>query len=301
MPDTAPQTRLFLEQLLHARLDPEARNWLGEACREIADGADDNRFCQLLSLASRHTSADPLAPTHGDCEQAAELLPGFTPERWDQRETARVILILSRADLGRESCEGAIEEAFRFADEGESRALYRSLAHLPKAQRFLRRAEEGCRTNMTSVFEANACDTPYPALHFDSVAWNQCLIKCVFIGSPLWRIWDVDRRLSAELTRMALDLIDERRSAGRAVQPELWMCIGTEGGERADQSIAQELREGPAVGRAAALLAMARRGASARVAELVEKEGDVLVRAIADGIARGRFSSDCFAPLRQEA
>jgi hypothetical protein len=40
----------------------------------------------------------------------------------------------------------------------------------------------------------------------------------------------LDERLSGELARMALDLADERRSAGRPVNPLLWLCLGAHGG-----------------------------------------------------------------------
>ena len=72
-------------------------------------------------------------------------------------------LILARPDLEQKAGADAIEEAFRYADEGELCALYRALAHVPEFARFAWRAKEGCRTNMVSVFEANVIDTPLPA------------------------------------------------------------------------------------------------------------------------------------------
>jgi hypothetical protein len=114
-----------------------------------------------------------------------------------------------------------MESAFRFADEGELCALYRSLAHFPDAGRFTQRAREGCRTNMRSVFEAAACDTPYPFLWFDEPSFNQCVLKAIFIGVPVARIFGLERRLNPELSRMALDFAAERRSAGRPVPEDL--------------------------------------------------------------------------------
>ena len=52
------------------------------------------------------------------------------------------------------------------------------------------------------------------------------LLKALFVGAPLWRVYGLDKRIDAELARMALDLADERCSAHREVQPELWLCLG---------------------------------------------------------------------------
>ena len=57
---------------------------------------------------------------------------------------------------------------------------------------------------MLTVFEANACDTPYPATHLDDLAWRQLVIKALFVGAPLWRVYGLDKRLDAELARMAM-------------------------------------------------------------------------------------------------
>jgi len=275
---TPTGTRGFLHALLAARLDERALDWLDRASSEVAAGTGDDRFCALLSTASRSIRPRPLAPGAEEVAEAGERLAGWTPERWSTLETARVALVLARGDLARESGQHALEEAFRFADEGEACALYRSLAHLPDAGRFAWRAGEGCRSNMRTVFEATACDTPFPARWFDDDAWNQCVIKCVFVGAPLWRVHGLDERLSPELARMALDLADERRSAGRPVQRELWLCLGAHGGARGLAALEGELDpENPtadAASRTAAGYALARAGEHERLARAAERETD---------------------------
>ncbi len=233
-------------------------------------------------MASRHlghAARRPWSLTRDELQQADTLVPGWNPERWTPLQAARVALVLSRPDLTKPTAQAAIEAAFRFADEGELCALYRSLGHLPNPEAYFWRAAEGCRTNMVTVFEADVLDTPYPALHFDAVAFNQAVIKALFIGAPLWRMWGLDRRLSPELARMALDLFDERKSAHRPVAPELWLCLGTFAGERGLAAIESELAphlapDGPGPdhdsvpGARAAILALGRTGASERLHEL---------------------------------
>lgn len=254
------ETRDHVHQLARTRLGEAGRTFLDQAAAEIAAGVDDTRFATLISMASRHARG-PLEPTDAERAEAARLLEGWEPERWTLLETLRVALVLARPDLSGEGTVSALEAVFEFADEGEQRALYRALAHLPAGERFRWRAQEGCRTNIVPVFEAIACDNPYPLRHFDDLAWNQLCIKAVFIGAPLWRVHGLDRRLSPELARMALDLVEERRSAGRAIQPELWLCLGTHGGERARAALEHELAgAGSDLTRRAALVGLARAG-----------------------------------------
>jgi len=263
-----------LAGMLEHRLDEEARGWLAQSSAEVAEGVAVARFCALISLASRFMPRGALAPEADERTRAETVLAGWNTERWTVLEAARVALVLARSDLAETAAEEALEEAFRYADGGELCALYRSLALLPDPERFLWRAAEGCRTNIRPVFEADTCDTPYPFLYFDDVAWNQLCIKAVFIDAPLWRVFGLDRRLSPELARMALDLADERRSAGRDVQHELWLCLGPHGGERGLASIERELESESRVGRRAAAIALARADAPGRLAELLETERD---------------------------
>lgn len=278
---------LFLSQLLAARLTPSALHWMQAAAGEIADGAPDTRFCALFSLAARQTKREPLAPSAAEVETAGRILAGWNPERWSVLEAARVSLILARNDLAGDGGALALSEAFRYADEGELCALLRALALLPGAERFTWRAGEGCRSNLRSVFEAAALDTPFAALHFDEPAWNQCVIKCLFVGAPLWRLWGLDTRLSPELARMALDLADEKRSAGRAVPHELWLCLGRHGAARGLDALERELAptNPNTAGRCAAVLGFARAGDTGRLARLAASES---VAAVLAALARAR-------------
>lgn len=291
------ETREHLQKLLATRLPSGASAWLEGHGAEIGRGVSHDRFAALISLASRFAPRSALAPSRDEIDAAQALLPGWNPERWSLLEAMRVCLVLARSDLEAASGVEAIEEAFRYADEGELCALHRSLAHIPAGERLAWRAGEGCRTNMRSVFEAVACDTPYPARHFDDLAWRQLVIKALFIDAPLWRVHGLDERLSPELARMALDLVEERRSAGRDIQPELWLCLGEHGGERGLAALERELASGPPLGRRAAALALARAGERDRVAKATSAENDTDVRATLELAAAGRCDQTAFRAL----
>ncbi|MBM3991391.1 MAG: hypothetical protein FJ298_10360 [Planctomycetes bacterium] len=286
-----------LLRMLARRLTPQGARWFDAARGEIARGVNNERFCALFSLGSRFAPRGLLQPSPDELQAALAVAPGWNPQRWTSLEALRVALVLSRADLAQPEAVAAIEELFRYADMGELCAGYKLLAHLPGPERFVWRAGEGARSSMKAVYESACCDTSFPEQHFDAIAWRQAVIKALFIEAPLWRVGGVDRRLDAELARIALDLADERRSAGRDVNPELWMCLGTFGGERALASLELELRGGPPRGRAGAVLGLARAGARARLESLSALERDPLVHAVLVAALRGAHDSRAFAAL----
>ncbi|MCB9915402.1 MAG: EboA domain-containing protein [Planctomycetes bacterium] len=172
-------------------------------------------------------------------------MEGWDPLRWSVLDALRVSLVLARPDLDAPGGPAAVLEVFRLGDVGEQCALARSLQFLPRAEDYVWQAGECCRSNMTEVFTAMACDNAFPVRWFDDVAWRALVVKAIFVGAPLASVYGLDERLSEDLARMALDLADERRSAGREVQPTLWLCLGHFGGERALASLERELAGGP--------------------------------------------------------
>jgi hypothetical protein len=291
--------RDLLTTVLRRRAGADALAWIEAASREAAaaSGAVGPRFATLIAQASRKLPRGPLAPTDAERAQAEDLVRGWNPERWSLLDAGRAVLVLSRADLDRPSGPAAVEDCFRYADVGELVALYRALCLLPQPQAYVWRAGEGCRSSMGAVFEAAACDTPFPFHHFDDVAWRQLVIKAVFVGAPLWRVFGLDQRLDEEVARMALDLVEERRSAGRPVQADLWLCLSRFGGERAQASLEHEIAQGAARGRAAAGVALARAGRLERLSELREQERDAAVARAWELALKGLFHQGAWRDL----
>jgi hypothetical protein len=283
--------------LLERRLAPLQRKWFDAARAEVGAGCSDDRFCQLFSQASRYAPRQPLAPNADERAEAERALGGWNPERWSTLEALRVALVLSHPGVAGEGVVRALREAFKYADVGETCALYKSLAHLPAPERFVWQAGEGARSSMRVVFESACCDTPYPAKCFDDTAWRQAVIKCMFIEAPMWRVWGLDTRLDAELARMALDLVEERRSAGRPISPELWMCLGAHAGPRGLAHIEHELREGAPRGRAGAGLALVRAGHRDRLQAQLALEEDPLVRQVFADALSGQATCRAWAAL----
>jgi hypothetical protein len=109
---------------------------------------------------------------------------------------------------------------------------------------------------MKVVFEAVAHRNPYPAEQLSEAAWNQMVLKALFVGSALDPIVGLDARANAALARMLLDYAHERWSARRPVSPELWRCIGPFAAGQAIADLGRVLDTGSPPERAAAVLAL---------------------------------------------
>lgn len=248
----------LINDLLALRLDAKALAFIAGAQREINGSVSDARFTALIALASRHVPRRLLTPSPAECARAAQVLPGWNPQSWSLLETARIALVLSHPDLTQAGFGERFNSWFNYADEGELCALYRAIPLLPDPQRFTWRAAEGCRTNMKSVFMAVACDSPFPAQNFDDIAWNQMLVKALFTETPLGQVYGLDQRLSTTLAHMVLDFMDERRSAGRDIPLDAWLCLDLSKDPRVDKFILLALDAESLRTRSAAVMGLGR-------------------------------------------
>jgi len=258
------------KQLAHNQLPDSAREYLNKSIVEIRGGVSAQRFSALFSMASRYARRVPLS--------GPSAINGACLDSWNQLELLRVSLLLARRDLQEEGFSQDFESLFRFADEGESRALYRSIAFLPDPGRFVWRAGEGCRSNMLTIFNAVALDSPYPAKYFDDTAWNQLVMKAVFIEAQLDRIMGLDDRLSPELTRMALDYAAERKSAGRHLIAGFWLIPGNQQTEELSELIISRWPDSSAEEKACMSLALGRAGASSLLQKLAKDDQSTKVQ-----------------------
>jgi hypothetical protein len=129
---------------------------------------------------------------------------------------AMLVAVAVRADVA-----ALVAECFRGGDTDERCAVLRALPLLPDAARFAPLAADACRTSVRPIFEAIACENPYPARYLAALHFDQMVLKALFLDVPLMRIRELDRRRTPELCRMARDYAAERRAAGRLVSDDL--------------------------------------------------------------------------------
>lgn len=216
---------------LDRRLDPAASAWVRDQCAAIAAGAPDRTFQLAFGLAVRKAGTAVLAADAGEQADAFAVHPGWDLRDWtvDQAARAALLLALPAAPASTKS----MLALFQTADLGEHVALVRSLFLLPGNEALLHIAREGIRSNMGDVFFAVSQRNPYPSERFDDIAWNQMIVKCLFVELPLKGIFGLDARANADLARMISDLARERWAAGRAISPEAWRCVAPFAGDAA--------------------------------------------------------------------
>ncbi|MCK6454277.1 MAG: EboA domain-containing protein [Alphaproteobacteria bacterium] len=207
------------------RQAPEAAMaWLDQALAGLRGGAGDGKLFLAIGLVPRRLGKDDLSLTEADLRDADAARSGWRPAGWSVDQAGRLVLLLNAAPG--ERFAGLLDQLCRTGDVGELVTFYRGLPLYPRPETLVARAREGVRTNMKAVFEAVAHDNPYPAEQFDEEAWNQMVVKALFIGAGLDRIQGLDRRRNADLARMLCDYAHERWAAHRTVAPELWRCVG---------------------------------------------------------------------------
>jgi hypothetical protein len=211
----------FFQEILAQRADTKALEWLQVQTEKITSDASPTKLFLAFSQASRFFKKENLLLSDSEKNQASTLNPGFDPAHWDCLQTARTYLLL-KFSPGKDAWLKAVNQLFETGDMHEQQALYAALPVLPYSEVLLFRAIDGCRTNMTLIFDAIALNNPYPATHFPEANWNQLVLKSIFMQRPIYRIQRLEERRNQALADIASDFAHERWAAGRSVMPELW-------------------------------------------------------------------------------
>lgn len=244
-----------IEQWLVGRLPGDAAAWLKDSAQRLRGGGSDKDLYMSVSLVPRKIGKADLALSAAELGQATAARPGWDPREWSLDQAARVYLLLAAGSDGA-TFSRRLDQLCATADVGELVAFYRGLPLYPDQPRHVLRAAEGVRTNMKAVFQAVAHRNPYPSEQLAEPAWNQMVLKALFIGVSLDPIIGLDRRANPALARMLCDYAHERWAAGRPVSPELWRCVGPHARGEMLADLGRVLKKGTGPERAAAALAL---------------------------------------------
>lgn len=187
---------------------------------------------------------------------ASQLRQGFDPSGFTVVQASRVLLVLMIPADEEIRFLKILNNLFSTGEVNELIALYSALPILSYPALLKARASEGIRTNMTVVFDAVALNNPYPSEFLEDDAFNQMVLKAVFIERPLDRIYGLDARANEKLARMLSDYAHERWAASRYVTPELWRPVGPFIDDSLLKDIERLLEQGSELERQAAALAI---------------------------------------------
>lgn len=247
--------RVFLFSVLKASSSEESVRWLEQKVIRLEKQFSEREFYLTFGLSSRYFSKEKITLPDDLKPEADQLKKGFNPFGFSCVQAARIALalIIPSEDLKRYL--KILDNLFSTGEINELVALYSALPMLPHPESLRSRASEGIRTNMTVVFDAIALNNPYPSEFLDDDAFNQMVLKAVFIERPLDMIYGLDKRANQKLARMLTDYAHERWAASRYVTPELWRPIGPFLDEELLRDVERLLEQGSELEKQAAVLA----------------------------------------------
>ncbi len=222
---TIRQLSGFLCAALRSRVDADTMTWFEEALRQAGSGTTD----QLVAVytRARRLGRERFELSATEQRDVLRLQSDLQFDQWTREDAGRAALLLARAIAAEDPggfAEAAIE-CYERGDSAEQQSWLKSTALLPEPERLLRVVIDACRTNILPLFEAVACENPYPARHFPERNFNQMVLKALFNKVALARIAGLADRRNADLTRMAADYASERRVAGRTVPSDIGLAL----------------------------------------------------------------------------
>lgn len=190
-----------------------------------AEEWNEKGFRESFAGASRRFGRTLLSLSHHDVAVLNRL--GITwPLAAARDELGRIAMLIVAASKAPQATFPSILQ--RCYDEGDARerqSILRALPLLPSAERFVTLAFEACRSHLQPLFEAIACDNPYPSTYFPDHPMNHMVLKALSLEISLERIIGLQRRTTPELARMAADYASERRAAGRSIPTDAWLLL----------------------------------------------------------------------------
>jgi hypothetical protein len=218
-----------LSDLVYRQLGNEAKHWLQEKLSLLQEQPKPKDLYLTFSAMPRFVGKADLEFSKNDIETVHNLRAGLSLDGWTLSQAARVLTVCSYQYPDAATFLNIIDQLFSAAEVNELVALYSSLPVLPFPESLKARASEGVRTNMSVVFDAVALNNPYPFEYLEEAAWNQMVLKALFMERPLYKIYGLEQRKNLELSKMISNYAHERWAAGRVTSPEMWRPVGDQG------------------------------------------------------------------------
>lgn len=200
-------------------LDESTAGWLNS---KLTGDLQPSQFYLAFGLVGRKV---PQKPAKLDSETLAlfeAINPDFRSEPLYLDEYCRLLLLQSARP---ENNKVLISTMLGSADRKELVTIFKSIQYLSNSADFKMEMIDGLRTNMVDVFDAISRYNSFPGRFFHQDAWNQMVLKAIFMERPLYKIQGLDENRNQKLTDTLHDFVHERWSAGRNVHPELWRLI----------------------------------------------------------------------------
>lgn len=224
MSTPAPSTARSLADLVvkHLQAEPQVCAWYEQLFTHVVCEGADGRFLAAFAGMGRRVGEHVVAvPSSAEADRLREALGGPWPASISLADLARMSICCAMdrawADRAAQERVAVMVDLYYKGALGEQLAVLRALPLMAEPERYLELAIDACRTNVASVFAAIALDNAYPALWFPEHAFNQLVMKTIFLELDARAIFGLRDRANPELERMLDDFAAERRAAGRAI------------------------------------------------------------------------------------
>jgi hypothetical protein len=210
------------QKLVFSKLSPEESLWLSENISLVHKDTFGSKFILAYSLVFRFISKTNPKWTVEDLLFLEKQYPSFSKNEFNRQSLCRAVLMI---EVPGENREIILKRLLESCGLKEQEDFFKSLYFLEAPLELQSLAEEGIRTNVENVFDAIALNNPYPTKFLSEGAWNQMVLKAIFMGRPLYKIYDLLERNSLNLALIVNDYIKERWAANREVSPEIWQLL----------------------------------------------------------------------------
>lgn len=236
------KTLALLKNFLDKYSPTGAMQWLNDRVKNAVEINSAANYFMTFSAIPRYFGKHIIELSADELQQAARIRQFWHPQGWSLTQLARSYLIIELTTQKPEHFIETLNKLFMNADIYELIDLYRALPVFAHPEKFLLHATNGIRSNMISVFEAIALNNPYPADYFNENAWNQLILKSLFLDSPIQQIIGLKRRANSTLAKALINTAHERFAANRSIKLELWYLVGISTNEEV-WSLLKELTE----------------------------------------------------------
>lgn len=216
----------FLEKIINEHVTEKEQTWFKQQQEKFSKKPQFVTLVQVFNTSSRFIRKDTIQLSEEQLIEADAIRIGLQLNRWNLLEVVRVYFLIQLPHEDEAQFKRDLNRLYETSDLDQQVAFYKALPLLPHPDQLIGRATEGIRTNITDVFDAIALNNPFPSDFLNQDAWNQMVLKAVFMGRPLYLIHDAGTRMNADLADILIDFAHERWAAHRPVTPELWRFVG---------------------------------------------------------------------------
>lgn len=221
-----------LNKKLDIILDAQGHEWLNQAKLQLTQLNDDlelvvNKLVFFTSSAKRKLGMSLLNGEidSGFIADIYEQCNKISLSHWSVTDAARILLLTEILASKSFSADELFQLCYRYSDGDERASLLKGLALLKLSDESIPFIIDIARTNSLELFFSLIYKNPWPVVKFPIPAFNQLVLKSLFLGINIVHLEGLRAARNSELGRMADDYVQERLDAGKEIPESIWLAV----------------------------------------------------------------------------